>query len=39
VVAAARAALGQGNEAVVNTGYQWVTTENLETEEIQRILY
>ena len=39
VVAAARAALGQGNEAVVNTGYQWVTAENLETEEIQRILY
>lgn len=39
VVAAARAALAQGNEAVVNTGYLWVDAENLETEEVQRILY
>ena len=39
VVAAARAALNQGNEAVVDTGYQWVDMENLATQEIQRILY
>lgn len=39
VVAAARAALGQGNEAVVNTGYLWVDAQNLKTEEVQRILY
>ncbi len=39
VVAAARAALSQGNEAVVDTGYLWVDAENLETEEVQQILY
>ena len=39
VVAAARAALNMGNEAVVNTGYTWVTQEGLEEEPIQKILY
>lgn len=39
VVAAARAALSQGNEAVVSTGYLWVDAENLEAEEVQQILY
>ncbi|MDY2813024.1 MAG: substrate-binding domain-containing protein [Dorea sp.] len=39
VVAAARAALNMGNEAVVNTGYTWVTQEGLEEEAIQKILY
>ena len=39
VIAAARAALSLGNEAFVNTGYTWVTLDNLETEEIQSILY
>ena len=29
VVAAARAALDMGNEAFVNTGYTWVTADNL----------
>ena len=39
VVAAARASLDMGNEAVVNTGYTWVTKENLKTDEVQKILY
>ena len=39
VVAAARAALDMGNEAMVNTGYTWVTSEGLEDIEIQKILY
>ena len=28
-----------GNEAVVNTGYTWVTKKNLKTDEVQKILY
>lgn len=39
VIAAARAALDMGNEAVVNTGYTWVTKKNLKTEEVQKMLY
>ena len=39
VVAAARASLNMGNEAVVNTGYTWVTKKNLKTDEVQKILY
>ena len=39
VVAAARAALDMGNEAFVNTGYTWVTSDNLEDESIQKMLY
>ena len=39
VVAAARASLDMGNEAVVNTGYTWVTKKNLKTDEVQKILY
>lgn len=39
VVAAARAALDMGNEAFVNTGYIWVTADNLEDESIQKTLY
>lgn len=39
VVASARAALKMGNEAFVNTGYTWVTKENLEEESVQKILY
>lgn len=39
VVAAARSALSLGNEAYVNTGYVWVTKDNIETEEIQKMLY
>ena len=39
VVAAARASLGMANEGYVNTGYKWVTAENVDSEEIQAILY
>ena len=39
VIAAARAALNMGNEAIVDTGYTWVTQEELEDENIQKILY
>lgn len=39
VIASARAALSMGNEAVVDTGYTWLTKENLEDEGIQKLLY
>lgn len=39
VVSAARAILGIGNEAVVDTGYVWVTRDNLDTDSIQKVLY
>ncbi len=39
VVAAARAALKMGNEAVINTGYVWVTKDNIDTDEVQKLLY
>lgn len=39
VVAAARAVLEQGNEAVVDTGYTWVTQENLKEEAIKNMMY
>ena len=39
VVAASRAILGQGNEAIVDTGYTWVTAENLEDVRIQNMMY
>lgn len=39
VVAAARVALGLGNESVVDSGYTWVTPENMDTKEIQKMLY
>ena len=39
VVAAARASLNMGNEAVVKTGYTGVTKKNLKTDEVQKILY
>lgn len=39
VVAAARTALEIGNEAVVHTGYVWVTADNIEDESIQKMLY
>ena len=34
-----KAACNMGNEAVVNTGYTWVTKKNLKTDEVQKILY
>lgn len=39
VVAAARSALALGNEARVDTGYIWVTKDNLEEEEVEKMLY
>ena len=39
VVAAARTVLQSGNEAVVDTGYIWVTKDNLEDESLQNMLY
>ena len=39
VVAAARTVLQSGNAAVVDTGYIWVTKDNLEDESIQNMLY
>ena len=39
VIASARAALSMGNEAVVDTGYVWITKKNLEEEGIQKLLY
>lgn len=39
VVAAARTVLQIGNEARVDTGYTWVDSENLDSEEIKPMLY
>ncbi|MBU3840758.1 MAG: substrate-binding domain-containing protein [Candidatus Ruminococcus intestinipullorum] len=39
VVGAARTVLQIGNEAVVDTGYVWVTPENMEEEQYQNMLY
>lgn len=39
VIAIVRAALGMGNEAKVDSGYTWVTNENLNNDEIQKMLY
>lgn len=39
VVAAARVALGLGNESVVDSGYTWVTSENMKKKEIKKMLY
>lgn len=39
VVACARAILGEGNEAVVDSGYTWISQKNIEEEAVQSILY
>lgn len=39
VVASARAVLGMGNEAIVDTGYTWVTKNNMDSKTISRMLY
>lgn len=39
VIAIARAALGMGNEAMVDSGYTWITNDNMDNEEIQKMLY
>ena len=38
VITAARAAIGAGNEAYVNTGYVWVTKDNMKKEEVKQML-
>ena len=39
VVAAARTILGLGNEAFVDSGYQWVTKLNMNESVIEKFLY
>lgn len=39
VIASARAALSMGNEAYINTGSVWVTKDNLDSAEVQGMLY
>ena len=39
VVSAARAALGMGNEAFIDTGFIWVTKDNMKDKNIARMLY
>jgi len=39
VIAAARVSLGLANESFVNTGYTWVTKENMNKKEIKAMLY
>lgn len=39
VVACARAVLGQGNEANVNTGYTLVTKDNMNDDVVKRMMY
>lgn len=39
VVACARAAMGEGNEAIVDAGFTWVTAKNLNEEAIQNMMY
>jgi len=39
VVAAARVSLGLGNESFVNSGYTWVTKDNMKKKEIANMLY
>lgn len=39
VVAAARAALGLGNEAIIDSGYTWVTKDNMNKSDVKKMLY
>ncbi len=39
VIATARAALDMANEAMVNTGYTWVTKDNYKEDAIQAVIY
>ena len=39
VIAAARVSLGLANESFVNTGYTWVTKDNMNKKEIEAMLY
>lgn len=39
VVACVRAAMGEGNEAVVDAGFTWVTEKNMDDKAIQNMMY
>lgn len=39
VVACVRAVMGDGNEAVVDTGFTWVTEKNMDETAIQNMMY
>ena len=39
IVAEARCVLESGNEAEIDTGYIWVTADNLDSKKVQRMLY
>lgn len=39
VIAAARAIQDSGNEAIVDTGYTWVTKDNMDKSSIKKMLY
>lgn len=39
IVAEARCVLELGNEAEIDTGYTWVTADNVNDKEVQRMLY
>ena len=39
VVAAVRVSLGLANESYVNSGYTWITKENMNTKEIKGMIY
>lgn len=39
VIAAARVSLELGNESFVDSGYTWVTPENMNTQEVKKMLY
>lgn len=39
VIASARTVLEIGNEAEVNTGYVWVTAENMDDTDIKPLVY
>lgn len=39
VVAATRVSLGLGNESFVDSGFTWVTPENMDKKDIQKMLY
>lgn len=39
VIAAVRVSLGLANNSFVNTGYQWVTKENMNKKNINKMLY
>ena len=39
VVASIRVSLGLGNESFVDSGFTWVTPENMDTKDIKKMLY